>query len=189
MKRHPLLLAVFAAAALLAGCRRAPTVDPAAGSTDKPSLIFQGFEARASHRGQLVWEAKAVRAKVYRQGQKAMAEDVTMDYFVKGKRVSTGHADRASMDLKAYDMEADGNVVVQGSNHVVLMTPHLTWDNKRQRASSNSSVRVLRGSTVLTGRGFSADRELHDVRIFQDVQAEASSVQELRKEAAGWPKH
>lgn len=186
MKRLPLLLAL-AAVALLGACRRAP--EPAAASgADKPSLTFQGFEARASHRGQLVWEAKAVSAEVYRQGEKAMAKDVTMEYFVNGRRVSTGRADRASMDLKLYDMDAEGNVVVHGANGVVLETPRLTWDNKRQRASSTAHVRLTRGGTVLTGKGFSADRSLGDVRILEDVQAEAVSVQQLRKEALKWPK-
>lgn len=186
MRRLP-LLALLCTAALLGACRRASGPDPQAAGADKPSLMFQGFEARASHRGQLVWEAKAARAKVYRQGEEAMAEDVTMDYFVGGRRVSTGRADRATMDLKAYDMVAEGGVVVRGNNGVVLKTSRLVWDNKRQRASSTARVRLERGATVLTGRGFSADRELRDVRILEDVQAEASSVQDLRKEAESWP--
>lgn len=186
MKR-PILIAALFAAALLGACRRAPDADAMTGGADKPSLLFQGFEARASHRGKLVWEAKAAHAKVYRQGQKAMAEDVTMEYFVDGQRVSTGRADRAMMDLKLYDMDAEGGVVVRGINGVVLKTSRLTWDNKRQRASSSARVRLERGATVLTGRGFTADRELRDVRILEDVQAEARSVDDLRKEAGTWP--
>jgi hypothetical protein len=52
MKR-PILIAALFAAALLGACRRAPDADAMAGGADKPSLLFQGFEARASHRGKL----------------------------------------------------------------------------------------------------------------------------------------
>lgn len=77
---------------------------------------------------------------------------------------------------------------VQSEQGVVLTTSRLSWDNQRQRASSTARVRVLRGGAVLTGRGFTADRDLHDLRILEDVQAEAVSVEQMRKEAATWPK-
>jgi hypothetical protein len=47
-------------------------------------------------------------------------------------------------------------------------------------------VRLTRGGTVLTGLGFSADKDMHDVRVLDDVQAEASSVQRLREDAKSW---
>lgn len=179
-------LALLLLLALSPACRRAPQGEAAAGN-EKPSLLFQGFGARASHQGELVWEARAVRARVFDAEQRAQAEEVEITYYVDGKAVSKARAKKARMDLGRYDVDAEGDVVLHGSNGVVLTTPRLKWDNRRQLATSSARVRVVRGGAVLTGRGFSADRALRDVRIFEDVQAEAVSVEQLRKEAVPWP--
>lgn len=187
MSPRPSLLALLALCLPLA-CRPAPEgprpVQPR--EKEKPSLLFQGFSARASHDGQLVWEAQAARARVNHAGLGAHAEVVTMVYFKRGRVVSRGRADRAEIDLKDYDIAADGAVEVRSSDGVILRTPHLDWDNRRQRISSASPVTLIRGHTVLTGVGFVGDRDLRDVRILRDVQAEAVSVEDLRKESKEW---
>lgn len=185
MSPRTLLLAACACA-VLAGCRKVPDA-PAPTGADKPSLLFQGFSARASHRGRLVWEARAARARVFDTDQRALAEDVAITYYVDGRVVSRGYADLARMDLKRYDMEAEGHVRLRGQNGVSLFTSRLRWDNEAQRADSDARVRLVRQGTVLTGRGFSADRELRDVRLREDVRAEAVSLEQLRREAAEWP--
>lgn len=183
---RPGLWLLLALLALAPACRRAPQ-GPVNQGGERPSLVFQGFAARASHLGALVWEAQAARARVYDADQRAEAEDVTITYYSQGKPVSTARAARARMDLRRYDLEAEGDVRVRAANGVSLSTSRLRWDNARQRASSGARVRVVRGTTVLTGRGFTADRELRDVRILEDVEATAASVEQLRKEAATWP--
>jgi LPS export ABC transporter protein LptC len=177
------LLGLFAVSA----CRQVPAGALGKGAGEQPGLIFQGFAARASHRAQRVWEAQAVTARVYDAEQWALAQDVTITYYVDGKVASTARAREARMDLRNYDLDARGDVQVRASNGVILSTSRLQWDNRSQRASSQARVRVVRGGTVLTGRGFTADRELRDVRIHEDVQAEAISVEQLRREAATWP--
>jgi LPS export ABC transporter protein LptC len=170
------------ALALLGACRRVST--PVAGSAgDKPNLIFFGFSARAIRGEQLLWEARARQARVFDAEQRALAEDVELIYYADGKAVSTGYADRARMDLKRYDVEAEGHVRVQADNGTRLYTSRLRWDNAAQRVFGDARVRVVRGGTVLSGRGFSADRGLRDVRILADVQAESVSLERLRREA------
>lgn len=193
MRRLGLVLGLALLAALPA-CRRAPSAPAPLSPADKEkekekaSSLFQGFAVKASHRGELVWEAQAARAKVVQKGARALGEDVTMVYYAKGKVVSRARADRATIDLKEYGVEAEGAVEVRASNGIILQTTRLSWDNRQQRASSTARVRVIRGTTLLKGRGFSADRDLHDVRILDDVQAEALSVQQLRDESRSWRK-
>jgi LPS export ABC transporter protein LptC len=186
--RRAARLSLLAGSLMLAltGCRKAPPPqDPSAKAA--PSLDLNGFHVRASHEGQLLWEARAVRARVFRQDQRAEAEDVTIVYYNHGRRVSTARADRARMDLKDYDVDAEGNVKLDGDNGVRLETPRLRWDNQAQRVSSASAVRLIRGGTVLTGVGFTADKDLHDVRVLNNVQAEAVSVRRLKEDAQSWP--
>jgi LPS export ABC transporter protein LptC len=179
----------LAALALLPACRRAPPAPSAAAAQAAKagsSLDLNGFHARASHLGALVWEAEAAQARVFRAEQRARGTDVTMTYFSHGRKVSVARADHADLNLLDYDMDAQGHVVVRGTNGVLLETEKLHWDNTLQRATSQSRVRLTRGGTVLTGLGFSADKDMHNVQVLADVQAEASSVQRLRKDARSW---
>lgn len=187
-QRRPALFFLLALCLPLA-CVRAPAAHPAPAAKKgkpAPSLLFQGFSARASHDGVLVWEAQADRARVDHTGQKAHGEVVTVVYFRHGRVVSHARADRADIDLKDYNIDADGAVEVHSSEGVVLQTPHLYWDNRLQKISSASPVKVIRGHTVLTGDGFVGDRDLDDVRILRNVQAEAVSVEDLREESKTW---
>jgi LPS export ABC transporter protein LptC len=179
----------LAGLACLPACRKAPPPQSAAAAQAAKagsSLDLNGFHARASHLGALVWEAEAAQARVFRAEQRARGTDVTMTYFSRGRKVSVARADHADLNLQDYDMDAQGHVVVRGTNGVVLETEKLHWDNTLQRATSQSRVRLTRGGTVLTGLGFSADKDMHDVRVLADVQAEAASVQRLREDAKSW---
>lgn len=171
-------------AVFLGACEKMP-VASAKGGAEEANLSFRGFKVRASHEGLLTWEAEAVSAKVFQEAHKADAQRVNMTYFQNGKAVSWAEADRADIDLNTYGVKARGNVKVRGSNGVVLTTSQLDWDNAAQIATSPAKVRVQRKGTVLTGWGFKADKGLQDVRILRDVQAEASSVQELRDNSQG----
>jgi|GEM_PF-2045468 LPS export ABC transporter protein LptC len=179
----------LAALALLPACRRAPAPQSAAAveaSKAGSSLDLNGFHARASHLGAVVWEAEAAQARVFRSEQRARGTDVTITYFSHGRKVSVARADHADLNLQDNDMDAQGHVVVHGTNGVVLETEKLHWDNALQRATSQARVRLTRGGTVLTGQGFSADKDMHDVRVLNDVQAEAASVEGLRRDAKTW---
>lgn len=180
------LAAVLALSLSLGACEKMPVAAAkGAAGEEAANLSFRGFKVRASHEGQLVWEAEAVRAKVFQQANRAEAEQVLLTYFQNGRQVSQAWADRADMDLKDYGVKARGNVKVKGSNGVLLTTSQLDWDNVHQLATSNAKVRVQRKGSVLTGWGMRADRGLQDVRILRDVQAEAASVNELRQAGEG----
>jgi LPS export ABC transporter protein LptC len=181
-----LALMCLGLALMSTACERAPLASGSVADTDGASLSFNGFKVRASHEGKLVWEAEAVRAKVYQQVNRAEAEEVTLTYYQNGRRVSQVQADKADMDLKTYDVKARGDVRVKGTNGVSLTTSQLDWDNVKQLATSQARVRVERKGTVLTGLGLHADRALKDVQILEDVQAEAASVGVLQHEGDGW---
>jgi LPS export ABC transporter protein LptC len=194
MRSASALFVVLALAGILAGGCASQAAGPfaaaaaaAGGGKEKPSLIFKGFSARASHSGEIVWEAQAAHAVVNHEGVQADAEDVTMLYYSRGRQVSHGRANHAVIDLRTYDLKADGAVEVRSSEGVILRTPHLDWDNRQQRISSSSRVEILKGRTRLTGRGFRGDRDLRDVRVLSEVQAEALSVEALREDSKSWP--
>lgn len=176
---------MLAVCLLLGACQRqaAPAAD--APGEAEPSLLFEGFKARGTEGGATLWQAEAARARVFQGKQRAYGEDVTIHYFSNGRRVSTATALNAEIDMAGYDLKASGQVVVKGANGVTLRTEYLRWDHKRQRAVSDSRVRVERKDTVLTGEGLIADRTLEDVQVLRDVKVEAASVESLRNLGEG----
>ncbi len=171
----------------LSACEKVPMA-PAkvAGAEEPANLTFQGFKVRSSHDGKMVWEAEAVRAKVFQQVNKAQAEEVTLTYFQNGRKVSQVWADHADMNLKDHDVKARGHVIVKGRNGVVLTTSQLDWDNETQLATSPAQVTMSSAMALpLTGWGMRADRSLNDVQILSNVQAEADNVNDLRHAGDG----
>ena len=74
-------------------------------------------------------------------------------------------------------------MVLKAQNGVVLNTDRLQWDNQRQRVSTDSWVKVVRKGSTLTGRGLTADRNLEDVTVREDVTIEADSITDVRDQA------
>jgi LPS export ABC transporter protein LptC len=163
------------------GCEEPPQAPVQLSPDEAPSMVFDGFKARGSFKGVRQWEAEATRAKVFQGSQKARAEDVEITYFQSGKPVSHAKARHADIDLKNYDIAAEGDVVVRARNGVILTTEKLNWDNNRQEVRTRERVKVWRGHSVLTGQGLIADRRLEKVEVQKDVKIEASNVKELRQ--------
>jgi LPS export ABC transporter protein LptC len=177
-KAAPVLICLL----LLAGCGQPPQApQSAAAESGEPGLDFEGFRAVGSFQGVKQWEAEATRAKVFHGRNLAVAEDVSITYFQGGKPVSRAKARHADINLKNYDLAAEGEVLVRAQNGVVLATERLNWDNALQRVRTRARVKVWRGTSVLTGRGLLADRKLENVEVQEDVKIEAASVEELRK--------
>lgn len=178
---HTKALIVSFALLLLAGCEAPLPQQAAKAAEGAPSLVFEGFRARGTFKGVKQWEAEATRAKVYQGSQNAKADDVEITYFQGGRAVSQATARHADIDLKDYDLSAEGDVVVRAKNGVMLATERLSWDNARQEVRTRSRVKVWRGNSILTGRGLVADRRLEKVEVQEDVKIEAASVEDLRK--------
>jgi LPS export ABC transporter protein LptC len=176
------MAAALALALLIAGCEKAPSIQ-SAGGEEQPSLTFMGFSARGTRLGVLEWEAQAATAQVYSQKRVAHAQQVTIRYFQKGRQVSVAKADSAEIGTESHDILAIGSVVLKARNGVVLETDRLRWDNQRQRVSTDARVKVTRQGSVLTGRGLSADRDLEDVVVRQDVAISAASITDVREQA------
>jgi LPS export ABC transporter protein LptC len=186
MSRRPafselaVVIVSLAAGLAAAGCeKKSEPAAPEAGP--KPSLTFDGFRARGSSQGVILWEAEAQSAAVYHAKNLAQASRVNISYFQKGRVVSRLKADEADLDIVDHHIAARGNVVLKALNGVVLYTDRLNWNNITQRVTTPSFVKVIRKSTVLTGRGLKADRTLENVEVKENVEIRAKSLADIRQ--------
>ncbi len=166
--------------AVLPACEKLPSL-PASSGPEKPSLVFDGFTAEGTRLGVKLWEAKAATAQVYNDKKMAKVQDVSIRYFQDGRVVSRARADDADINTQTNDILASGHVVLQARNGAVLYTSRLRWDQKRQRVSTDEYVKVVKGDSILTGKGLVADRQLENVVVKEDVRIFARNLGAVKK--------
>lgn len=165
------------------GCEKPLDADKGK-AENRPSLVFEGFQAFGT-RGQVrEWKALAEKAEVYNERHLAVAQNLQLDYYQKGKVISVLKADRGEIDTETQNVMAEGNVVLRADNGVVLKTSQLAWDHSKEQIHTQKAVRVYRKDTVMTGIGLISDRNLGSVEVLKDVRIVARSVESLREMGA-----
>ena len=105
--------------------------------------------------------------------QTLLSEGVVVRFFDEhGRQTSELHSREAKVDDRTNNLEAMGQVVVTSSDSTVLKTEHLFWDNVNHRIHTPDEVWITSPKETLQGKGFEAQQNLKNYRIFQ-VSGEA----------------
>jgi len=105
--------------------------------------------------------------------QTLLSEGVVVRFYdEQGRQTSELHSREAKVDDISSNLEAMGQVVVTSSDSTVLKTEHLFWDNVNQRIYTPDEVWITSPKETLQGKGFEAQQNLKNYRIFQ-VSGEA----------------
>lgn len=176
-------LAVLAAVVVLSGCAGDEPESAAAKRTKPlPDQVISEFSLTETSTGHKDWHMIADKAYVYDKRNILETEVVKVTFFDENEAVrSVLEADYARLNRTTDDMEASGNVVVTGSDGVVLMTETLTWQSETRQIASDDSVTVYRNDDILTGWGFRGDPDLGSFRILRDMKATIRPGDESKK--------
>jgi LPS export ABC transporter protein LptC len=161
------------AAALLAGCA-GEEPDKVAGGDRKPlpDQVISEFGLTETSMGRKDWHMEAEKAYIYEKRNILETEIVEVVFFDEvGSVKSVLKADYARLNRTTDDMEARGNVVVTGSDGVMLQTETLNWQSDTRKIASDDSVTVYRNDDILSGWGFRGDPDLGSFRILRDMKA------------------
>ena len=184
---RPALLAVFLLAAVIAGC---DGEDPGQVANQRtkplPDQVISEFDLTETSMGRKDWHMEADRAYVYERRNILETEVVEVTFFDEDGSVrSVLKADYARIDRSTDDMEAQGNVVVTGSDGVKLETETLNWQSETRQISSDDSVTVYRNDDILSGWGFRGDPDLGSFRILKDMKATIRARDESKEGMIG----
>ena len=168
-------IAAFLGGSLALGAcsKEEPKEPPQAGPSQLPDQVISNFSiTETAGRGQKEWTLQAQKADVYEKRHVLEVRLVKVTFFDKSGAVgSVLTAREGKIDDNTRDMEARGDVVVTGSDGVVLKTQRLTWKNKARQIVSDDSVTVIRREDVLTGVGFRGDPDLGKFEILKNMKA------------------
>ncbi|MFH1312246.1 MAG: LPS export ABC transporter periplasmic protein LptC [Candidatus Eisenbacteria bacterium] len=137
-----------------------------------PDQVISDFKITETSLGKKDWTMRAEKAYIYEKRNLLEARVIEVNFFSEqGEVRSVLIADYGKINRYSGDMEARGNVVVTGSDGVVLESQSLTWDSATRQIASDDSVKVIRNEDVLTGWGFKGDPDLGSFTILRDMKA------------------
>jgi LPS export ABC transporter protein LptC len=163
------------------GCSREEPGNLAEERTEPlPDQVISDFKITETSMGKKDWSMRAEKAYIYEKRNVLEARVVEVTFFNEHGAVrSVLDADYGKLNRNSGDMEARGNVVVTGSDGVVLETQSLMWGSDTRQIVSEDSVKVIRNQDVLTGWGFKGDPDLGSFSILRDMKAVIRARQEV----------
>lgn len=152
---------------LVSGCSRNEPPGPARPG-DQPLQITQGFTTTESDSGVVRYVLRARVARFY-SGDVTRAEDVQVDFYERGQRVSVLRAAAGFVDGDGR-LRARGNVVVTSTEGAVLTTDELYWDRNKGKIRAEGPFRIVDKGEPLSGIGLTTDPDLTLFEVDRDVQ-------------------
>jgi LPS export ABC transporter protein LptC len=151
-----------------------------------PRQVLRNLTLRETTDGKLEWVLRARTAWRVSASSSTDLESLRVDFY-QGSDAIRSHlvADSGSVDSEKGELRARGHVVVTTPEGNRLETSELFWDRKNTKVRSEDSVRLIRGTDVLTGVGFESDPNLEHYELFRDVRASVREGMELRDELFG----
>ncbi len=156
------------------GCGAEPPQELPPPPEGAPVQVFRGLELRQSEAGKARWVLVADSAETFGEKARTRLWGIRVDFYGEsGDSVrSTLTAREGEVDTQTRDLLARGNVVVNGQDGQRLLTEELRWDPAAGKVVSDSLVRVVKGSSVLTGIGIESDPELRSFVLRSRVTGE-----------------
>jgi LPS export ABC transporter protein LptC len=137
-----------------------------------PDQVISDFRITETSMGKKDWSMEAGEAYVYEKRNILEAREMEVTFFDRNGDVrSVLKADYGKINRASDDMEARGNVVVTGSDGVVLETESLMWQSRTRHIVSDDSVKIIRNEDILTGWGFKGDPDLGSFSILRGMRA------------------
>ena len=133
--------------------------------------MIRDFSTTESDSGQVRYVFKAAVARIYAHDV-TRAEDVQVDFYDRGQKVSVLTAKRGYLDDSGR-MTAEGSARVVTTEGAVLEADKIYWDVDKQKIRSDDAVKVTKRGEVLRGIGMSADQHLDLIQFEREVEGDA----------------
>lgn len=155
----------LALALLLAGC-----TSPAGLPALSPSQEAKGFDLTRSLKGEVEWKLQSPRAVFQEQNSSAKLDSPRITLFKRGKPQTEARADTGVIDLDTHDTVLSGIVNVNNTiEKISLKTDLLQYVAKAKEFRTDRPVEIRRPEGVMRGRGMTANQDLTEIHVRNQV--------------------
>lgn len=164
-------IAIPMVAVVLSSCHkdvrlRAEAVNDRAGM---PVLDSRHITTLISDSGVIRYKIKAEHWRIYDKAKPAyweFPEGVYLEQFNSAQRVVTSlQADYAYYDKEAQIWRLEGNVHSENRDGEQFETPLLYWNQKTERVYSDTTIKITKATSIISGVGFDSNQEMTQYTI------------------------
>ena len=154
-------LAVLITLAALAACSRDRAREAAPGVS-----MLEGFTMAETAAGASRWRLEAASGRLDEKKGRIDFASPRIKFYTDDKVSSEVTSSSGTLLMQSKDAELDGSVeVTSASDGMRLLTSRLFYASAKGKIWTDAPVTILRGRTVIKGRGFTANPDLSEIEI------------------------
>lgn len=156
-----------------------PEATPAASESPTPSateripgpISFKGTSLQSRDGNKKNWVLTASEIKYDEDTQTTEAQVVEVQFYnAANEKVLTITARGAQVDMKTRSLHFRGEVLADSSDGEKMEVKKLRWDGVNKRLIGEGGIRITRKDAVMTARKMSADPEMKEIKLYDNVE-------------------
>lgn len=137
-------------------------------------MTMDNFHFTQTGKDKIEWEVRAARAKLFKDENKAVLDDMTAAFVTpQGIRLEL-KGDEGIFNTDSHDMyirKRDNQIRVISSNGYTMQTDSLFWNNKKRMVITEDAVLIEGPQLKVKGRGFRINAVSQQLEVLADVEA------------------
>ncbi len=141
-----------------------------------PNISFKNLTQVNVKYGRKQYVAKAEKANIFNNNQnnKMILDNISFYQFdKKEKAVTSGKADKASLDFKTSNVTIEGNIdIYSKKEEAKITTNYLVWEDKNKIIKGNlkEEIKITKDNgTEIAGKGFKVDTKKNIITFQKEV--------------------
>lgn len=145
------------------------------GIREKAALSEADFHLKAVtfrefKRDRPVWEMFAEDARIFRDDDLALIKNISSTFHSESGNDITLTGNSGRIKLSSMDIYISGDVYAESDDGTKLFAESFQWDNHNRRATSQDSIRIIRGNIQIEGVGLELDPDQQLLTIKNEVR-------------------
>ncbi len=141
----------------------------------KAALTLSRMHQTSSKNGIKEWTLEAASAKLLKEENLAVMEDVTLVFYLAGNQRVALTSKQGSLDTKQHDMTFSGEVTVTHTDYI-LTTDKLHYEKKRHILYSNGTVVIKGKNSTIEADSFHTDLNRKKAVLMGNVKGKFSET-------------
>ncbi|MFZ3089998.1 MAG: LPS export ABC transporter periplasmic protein LptC [Nitrospirota bacterium] len=137
-------------------------------------MTMDNFHFTQTGKDKIDWEVRAARAKLFKEENKAVLEDVEASFITPQGIKLVLKGDEGIFNTDSHDIyirKKNNYIKITSSNGYTMQTDSLFWNNKKKMVVTEDAVLIEGPQLRVKGRGFRINALSQQLEVLADVEA------------------